>query len=258
MSCNNFSNNNLEDLLKLLSINVCKNACKKLLDLLPNEDNSSYGKNILNWYYNNEKKVLNKIKMLNNWGYIIEGLLSLRDGRVLPVELLLNNGRKHKNDRFQLWDIIALKKDNLVEYNNDLPIGDLMFDTLTNNINIVYNINKISKFDYSYKNILILEFNANGFEGWSYNDVNYKKVEAAKLDNEINKLNTEVEFILLTSRGNKDTYKLGDDHLQMYNFKPLYNIEDVKLLKQFFGNNTKINNYWESRILDETFFNSKK
>ena len=272
---NNTNNHSLVNLLKVLSIGMCKDVYQKFLkDLLKlylkiednKEDKKKQNKKgnypIIEWKIKNKIMNIDVNEMIFTWGYIFSGNIIDRNGSITPIQFMASNIKQHEDPRFLVFDVNVIKlESDLFEYKeNNLPIGNALYDTKNNNINIVFEFDKQSKFNYNYFKNLDITLKDDGFEGWVNIDVNYKKNDAAILDSEVDKLNKEVEFILLTSRNKSDShfkYK-GNDFIIINNIVPLSNGNDLNKMQKFLNSNKKLYSYWSQRFLDETYFKSKK
>ncbi len=260
---------NLVNSLKLLSIGLYEKIVKEYEKEKQEQEKQEQEKqekeeqegiySIIEWNNNDTKMKLNLNDMLFTWGYILSGNIISRSGEIIPIEFLAVNIKQHEDPRFLLFDIAVIKlNSDLYEYNdNNESIGNALFDTKYNQFNTFFKFDKQSEFNYPYIKYLNVNLKEDGFEGWMYTDVNYKKEEGTKLNTEVNKLNTEVELILLTSRNkNQSSIKNNsDDYIIIKNITPLSNENDKDKLKQFLNSNNKLYSYWENIFLDETFFN---
>ena len=233
-------------------------------EITSQEENKGMYSTII-WDNNGSVEILNINDMLNTWGYIFSGSLISPNGNLIPIEILAINIKQHEDPRFLMFNIAVIKLNNdFYEFNdNNLSIGSALFDTKYNQINMFFNVNKQSEFKYPYFKYLNIVLKEDGFEGWVKNDDNYKKNDSLKLDANVEKLNTEVEYILLTSRNNDNellnNYNgLLGEFIILNKINALVNKNDISGLKQFLNTNKKLYSYWSQRFLDETYFNSKK
>ena len=249
MSCDK-RNNSLEEILQILSIKTCKNVCDKILEVIPDDKDD----NVFKWKYNNEKKSLSKNDLSYNWGYILKCDLSLRDGSVKTVEIFIKQGNQHKNPRFQLFNIVAVKEDDSLMVRKDFSyIGNIMFDTVSGDMNLAYEkIVNHQNNNYNYINKILLKLNKSGFEGWLENEVNFKNISLEKLQKDVERLEKITQLFLLTRGEEKN--KIGDSYLNVYNFDPITDDYNIEKINNFFNDDKDQSRYWVKRLLDEIYY----